>query len=384
MPDGIRLKVLDFGIAKLGESAPGAATKTGMAMGTCPYMAPGQWRGAKLADARTDEYALGYVLYELLLGAPPFPGPGVAEYMDQHRFREPVLPGARRADLAAFDHIIRTALAKSMDDRFPSLVDLIAALPACDRLDRAPRPRARARRVWAIDMVLVAATVLCARSPVSPRAEAALPAETATARAELDALLRRQGAPASPADCPHTAVVAEPLALLARAQLATSGAEVARPNATKAVELCPELALGYDVLGNVEQASGRLEAADAAYRRALELAPTYAAPRFNLAVLALRRGDAPLAVELLDQLVARDPSDAHAHLLRGQAQILLGHLTQAIADLEAATIGEPSEGAAWLLLGQARLKAGQERPARDAFCRARRLGMAEAEKLCAP
>src|SRR5262249_11685429 len=71
MPDGIRLKVLDFGIAKLGESAPGAATKTGMAMGTCPYMAPEQWRGAKLADARTDGDALRCVLYELLLRTPP-------------------------------------------------------------------------------------------------------------------------------------------------------------------------------------------------------------------------------------------------------------------------------------------------------------------------
>src|SRR5262249_25193787 len=217
-----------------------------------------------------------------------------------HRFREPVVPGKQRAELAPFDHVIRTALAKSMDDRFPSLDEFIAALPGSDGLPPSPPPRPpRARRLWAMDFAIVAATALCALCPVSPIALAGS-APHGPARAELDELLRRQGAPATPAACSHTAAVAEPLALLARAQLATHGAEAARPNARKAVELCPELALGYDVLGNVEQASGHLEEADAAYRHALELAPKYAAPRFNLAVLALRRGETPLAVELLD------------------------------------------------------------------------------------
>src|SRR5690606_22318883 len=62
----------DFGIAKLLAGAPSSnLTSTGAVMGTPAYMAPEQWRSEPV-DARTDLYALGVMLYELLLGAQPF------------------------------------------------------------------------------------------------------------------------------------------------------------------------------------------------------------------------------------------------------------------------------------------------------------------------
>src|SRR5207302_1484122 len=84
-----RIKVLDFGLAKLADSpseleATQAATLTsplttqGQVLGTVPYMAPEQIRG-ETADARTDLFALGIVLYELAAGRRPFGGPTSAD-----------------------------------------------------------------------------------------------------------------------------------------------------------------------------------------------------------------------------------------------------------------------------------------------------------------
>src|SRR5215831_8715853 len=70
MPFGVRLKVLDFGIAKLvhGEGPGGLKTRTGQPLGTLAYMSPEQFLYAKEVDARADIYALGCILYEMLTG----------------------------------------------------------------------------------------------------------------------------------------------------------------------------------------------------------------------------------------------------------------------------------------------------------------------------
>jgi len=71
---GMRVKVLDFGVAKLASaSISGAtATRTGQLIGTPLYMAPEQCHGASLVDARADIYSLGCILYHMLCGHPPF------------------------------------------------------------------------------------------------------------------------------------------------------------------------------------------------------------------------------------------------------------------------------------------------------------------------
>ena len=86
---GERVKVLDFGIAKLTHDSGGLKTATNQMMGTPAYMSPEQCAGAGGVDAQTDVYALGCVLYELVAGRLPFVASGPGELIGMHLFHEP-------------------------------------------------------------------------------------------------------------------------------------------------------------------------------------------------------------------------------------------------------------------------------------------------------
>ena len=123
---GERIKVLDFGIAKLADvAASHGKTAPGVAMGTPFYMSPEQWSSASDVDARTDIYAFGCIVHEMLVGTPPFRGPSLPDLMDQHRFGVP--PALNTG--TALDTIVARCLAKLPEDRYPSLDELVAALP---------------------------------------------------------------------------------------------------------------------------------------------------------------------------------------------------------------------------------------------------------------
>ncbi len=84
VPGGERIKLLDFGIAKLaGDSPHSQKTRTGAVMGTPTYMAPEQCRGV-VVDHRADLYSLGCMLFELCTGRPPFVGEGVGDVLAAH------------------------------------------------------------------------------------------------------------------------------------------------------------------------------------------------------------------------------------------------------------------------------------------------------------
>ncbi len=131
-PFGARVKVLDFGIAKLrGElSGGGAKTQTGSVMGTPPYMSPEQCRGiTEEIDHRTDVYALGIILFEMLVGAPPFMSPGWGDIVLMHVTKPVPPPRAKNPAIPAeLEAVILKALAKPPDDRWQSMNELDAAL----------------------------------------------------------------------------------------------------------------------------------------------------------------------------------------------------------------------------------------------------------------
>ena len=128
--DGTAL-VADFGIALAVSSAGGGTrmTETGMSLGTPHYMSPEQAMGERDLSARSDVYALGCVLYEMLVGEPPFTGPTpqaiVAKVITE---KPPLATTARDSVPRHVARAIQKALAKLPADRFASAAELATAL----------------------------------------------------------------------------------------------------------------------------------------------------------------------------------------------------------------------------------------------------------------
>jgi eukaryotic-like serine/threonine-protein kinase len=176
------VKLLDFGLAKLKErdepaltdptqSAP--LTDAGTIVGTVPYMAPEQIEGHEV-DARTDIFAFGIVLYEMVCGRRPFAGDSRASLMAAIVAAEPPpLSSLQPKAPASLDRLIRRCLAKNPDERWQTARDLAAELrwiaeagsgPAI----AAPGPTARPRRaaLWAtVAGVVVTAAAFAAAVP---------------------------------------------------------------------------------------------------------------------------------------------------------------------------------------------------------------------------
>jgi len=134
LASGERVKVLDFGIAKLRDDMRGSSmkTRTGAIMGTAAYMSPEQCQGLiERIDHRTDIYALGVILYEMLCGAPPFVSEGFGDIIIMHVMRPPEPPQSKNPAIPdSVAAAMLCALAKDPADRFQSMVEFQAALRA--------------------------------------------------------------------------------------------------------------------------------------------------------------------------------------------------------------------------------------------------------------
>jgi hypothetical protein len=177
-----RVKILDFGLAKLldvAQTGPDAnlnATRTvdtmpGVVLGTAAYMAPEQVR-SQPTDQRTDIFALGVVVYEMLSGRRPFVEPSAIETMTAIATKDPPELGTLgAAPPAALVRIVRRCLEKRPDDRFQSARDLAFALESIahgpfDSAQSGPFDSAQARR---FDSAQVAATPAVAPDAISRR-----------------------------------------------------------------------------------------------------------------------------------------------------------------------------------------------------------------------
>jgi serine/threonine-protein kinase len=137
-PDGgVVIKIVDFGVSKqLSGRRMRAQTNPGESVGSPQYMSPEQITNPSGVDARTDIWSLGVVMYELLTGAPPFPGPGTARICAAV-LTEPVPAiSEHRQDVPpALEFIVLRCLEKDRALRFPDVLQLSAALAALDPAD---------------------------------------------------------------------------------------------------------------------------------------------------------------------------------------------------------------------------------------------------------
>jgi predicted Ser/Thr protein kinase len=176
---GDQPKIADFGLVRIFDS-PERLTQTGTVLGTAHYLAPEQLDHAHTVDRRADVYALGALLHETLCGAPLYAqhsGPSLWNAI----LSAPVpSPRERLASIPpAFDAVCRRALEKDPAARFPTALDLAAALealaPALPRRARA-RSRARRSRAWARGaLALALMAVLVVGAVVARRRAGAAP-----------------------------------------------------------------------------------------------------------------------------------------------------------------------------------------------------------------
>ncbi|MGZ3421225.1 MAG: serine/threonine-protein kinase [Polyangiales bacterium] len=130
---GSRVKVLDFGISKLTRgdlSDPDLSlTQTRTLMGSPIYMAPEVLRSARTADARSDVWAIGCILYELLTGKTPFLGETLTELTAQILEEKPRAPSRFRQDLSPeLDEVVLRCLEKKPADRYANAAEVAHAL----------------------------------------------------------------------------------------------------------------------------------------------------------------------------------------------------------------------------------------------------------------
>jgi hypothetical protein len=129
------VKIADFGVAVL---PPRVVPVDGTAIGSPKYMSPEQVTGQAL-DGRSDIFALGAVLYEMLTGLPPFSGDDLGAILQQVVNADPVAPSSRRCNLhAGLDAIVARAMAKDPDERYRTATEMALDLRRYREL--APEP----------------------------------------------------------------------------------------------------------------------------------------------------------------------------------------------------------------------------------------------------
>jgi len=139
------VKILDMGLARVALAVGGDAqsderlTQSGQVMGTCDYMAPEQAEDTRKADQRSDVYSLGCTLYRLLTGKVPYGGDSLMQVLLAHRDAPiPSLETARPEVPAGVAAIFEKMVAKRPEDRYPSVLEVIADIEAFLGDERCP------------------------------------------------------------------------------------------------------------------------------------------------------------------------------------------------------------------------------------------------------
>ena len=331
LSDG-RAVVADFGIARaINAAGGGRLTTAGFVLGTPAYMSPEQASGDAV-DARSDVYALGCVLYEMLAGEPPFTGPTVESLIYKHLTAPaPTVSGMRATVSAEVTAAVARALMKAPADRFQTAGQLAEALrpPSEGQAARRPMSMGTRRRLAlaALGLAAVVATGAAAwlggtrvpaASPAAVPAASSAPPRTPAQRAYV--VVAAADGTADPADraAAHSLVVtalsqSDVVTPLSDAQLLVGLASAGKPgalpvDAATARELAIRGGLRVVVAPTVDRVGGtyhvavRVLSADSgtavAAERAIARSADELIPAIDAVVAAVRRrlGERPDAV----------------------------------------------------------------------------------------
>ncbi len=135
-----RVKIIDFGLASITGARRLTFGKLSQIMGSPDYISPEQVKG-KRGDGRSDLYALGVILYEMLTGQPPFSGSNLLALMNARVVSDPTLPREINPDISLqLQAIICRALARDPQDRYSSASELAWDLSHQDQVAQSPDP----------------------------------------------------------------------------------------------------------------------------------------------------------------------------------------------------------------------------------------------------
>jgi tRNA A-37 threonylcarbamoyl transferase component Bud32/tetratricopeptide (TPR) repeat protein len=275
---GGRIKLLDFGIAKVDVGSTGESlTQAGVVFGTPEYISPEQAVGEP-ADARADLYALGVILFEMVAGKRPFHAESKVQLLSMHLTRPPPLLRDLAPDAPpALERAVSRALEKRRDQRWPSAATFREALmggaPSLtgQRAIALPgwvrTPQVALRRAWT-------RSVLAADRSGIPYPRATVGTTAGLAAALLLTLFAQLVRPAQPRPAPPPAIASADLeraeSLLAHADLAG-----ARAALQQQLSAHPDVARVHYLLGNLHFAEGQREQALGDYRAAIHLDAGY-------------------------------------------------------------------------------------------------------------
>jgi tetratricopeptide (TPR) repeat protein len=312
---GQQAKITDFGLARV---ARGAGIEVGEAEGTPPYMAPEQWKGEEV-DARTDIYAIGCILYELLAGSWPFQATTVAGFRRLHLEAEvPGLPDTRALP-RSLDPLVRRCLAKRREERFATADDLMRRLALIyqEQFGEPPKTLSTGEDFTAEDHLNRGITYFRLK-----RYDDAL--------ADFEQAVRLE-----PSQSSAYAYRGQAYAALQRHGEALADQD-------KAIWLDPSNALAYNARGITYSLQGRDDEALADYGRAIQLDPNLVLALSNRAVAhhEARRYEEALAD--LNRVIELNPTYPNAYGNRGLTYSALKRHEQALADFTQGIQLEPT------------------------------------------
>lgn len=364
LADDGTVKLLDFGLAQMWKAQ---RSRTGARRGTIPYMSPEQVRGEPVGP-RTDLWALGVVLYEMLTGVRPFRAGGEGKLLHAILRREPEPVARLRPDTPdVLIRVVERLLAKRADARFQTATEVEAELTrwirSTGRKRGQGRPAARRRRITLAGVAVIAVATVAAAvwlprlgSPASPTAARSAAPRSIGAyelyqRGSDQRVFRSTSALRGAVRDVEQSIALDSTFAPAHARLATlylilsghdeGGAPThvlharAKQAASTALALDDANAEAHAALGLVHDHLDRdFTAAERELERAIALDPTDARYRVWLAQVQLRMGRTRDALRLVHEALDIDPTSAAAHAELAHALLAIGRYDDALAQLQ--------------------------------------------------